>query len=70
MIKILVENEWEPRAYTNALINFLDECGEDVDNAIYNALYWMSDEDVREFARLQYEIDFVTSEEELEEEEF
>lgn len=69
MIKILVENEWAPRVYTDALIEFLESIGEDTSKAIYSALYWMSDEDVYDFARLQYDIDFVTNEEEMEEEE-
>lgn len=69
MIKILVENEWQPRAYTDALIEYLESIGEDTSAPIYSALYWISDEAVYDFARLQYEIDFVTNEEEMEEEE-
>ena len=62
MIEVKIDYS-DARKYTNAFIDYLEECGEELTMLENSLLDWLSDDEVGEFARTYYDIDFVEDEE-------
>ena len=57
-------DKYNARGYTDAFLKYLHEVGYEIPTDIENIFYWLSDDDVEEFARVNFEIDFVSDEDE------
>lgn len=69
MVYLLVDGN-SPRKYTDAFYEYLLECGYiQEDNALNNLLWWLSDDDVEEYARVNFDVRFIESEDEIDEDE-
>lgn len=53
MIKLYIEDTYNPRKYTDAFYDYLLEIGSKEKDIILDLLYWLSDEDVKRFAELR-----------------
>ena len=58
---------YDARKYTNAFIEYLEEIQE-VSPLELSLLGWLSDDEVKEFAEYNYDIEFIEEEEDEEEE--
>lgn len=68
MCKLFVDNS-SARKYTDAFYDYLIDLGYiNEDNPLLNLLYWLSDDDVCEYARVNFDIEFVDDEDEIDEE--
>jgi len=57
MIKLSYE-EGNPRQYTDAFLDYLHEIGYEIPSEIENIFYWLSDDDVEHYARVNFDIEF------------
>ena len=60
-------DEYDARRYTNAFLDYLHEMGYEIPSEIENIFYWLSDDDVEEYARVNFDIEF-TNENDYDEE--
>ena len=60
MIYELEVDNYSARKYTDAFIRFLEDIwGRELTDLELNLLNWFSDDEVKEFAERNYEIDFI-----------
>lgn len=59
MIYELEVDNYSARKYTDAFIRWLEEYGEELSQLELDLLNWLSDDEVKEFAEKNYEIDFL-----------
>ena len=59
MYRLEIDN-YSARKYTDAFIRFLEDLyGEELNGLELNLLIWLSDDEVKEFAEKNYEIEFI-----------
>lgn len=59
----------DARKYTNAFIEYIERTGTHLTMLECSLLNWLSDDEVGEFAKTYYDIEFVDEEEEIDDDE-